>query len=239
MEAQEETKLGRFGHHPSPAVDFCVEVDALEGEVYEAKVGLVDGKPLLDRIARALEFRVGGDPDCVRAKAALRRMQTDLWIHLHPAWPAPDPTVVREMPGYRELRTLTQESGAVMLTPACKRALRILLDNLDPFLPAVNGRATGPTGLTAGQLKAKLDTLPPETLAQEVIWSGEMRGGIFHGLTVTEEDQINPSGDGCEPVSLYRSVLAEEGKSEAEIAEFLADESVVIKKGQLVLLVDR
>jgi hypothetical protein len=66
--------LGRFDHHPDPATDFCVEVEAIEGALYERKVGF-DLHPGLDeRIRQALTFRVGGDMWAVRAKTLLRAL---------------------------------------------------------------------------------------------------------------------------------------------------------------------
>lgn len=70
--------LGRFGWHPDPAIDFCVEVDAIEGLVYDAKVGLVERKLVEDRIFRAMTFGVGGDERAVAAKNALRRAEASL-----------------------------------------------------------------------------------------------------------------------------------------------------------------
>ena len=61
-----------FGHHPDPAVDFCVEVDVIEGLVYDAKHGLIEYKPIEDRVCRAMQFRVGGVSAAVEAKQRLR-----------------------------------------------------------------------------------------------------------------------------------------------------------------------
>lgn len=62
--------LGRFGHHPNPAIDFCVEVECLEGMAYDRGVG--DAVPDLEkRLSRALAFRVGGDEIAVKAKQLL------------------------------------------------------------------------------------------------------------------------------------------------------------------------
>ena len=63
-----------FGHHPDPAIDFEVEVGAIEGLVYEARVGLADSDAVTARIERAMQFRVGGDAGAVRAKARLREI---------------------------------------------------------------------------------------------------------------------------------------------------------------------
>ena len=72
-------RLGRFGHHPDPAIDFCVEVEALEGEAHNIAVGFTNGTPpravIAERIARAMEFRVGGDEGAVNAKYELRKIE--------------------------------------------------------------------------------------------------------------------------------------------------------------------
>lgn len=67
-------ELGRFGHHPDPAVDFEVEVQDLEAEVYNYRAGFqpLRREQIEHRIDRALDFRVGGVETCVTAKAALR-----------------------------------------------------------------------------------------------------------------------------------------------------------------------
>jgi hypothetical protein len=68
--------LGRFGHHPDPAIDFELEVQDLEDEVYNFAVGFqpLPRDELNSRIDRAMNFRVGGDPSCIKAKDALRRL---------------------------------------------------------------------------------------------------------------------------------------------------------------------
>lgn len=74
--------LGRFGHHPDPAIDFCVEVEELEAITESARLGLSgfgheqDRTSLNGRIERAMEFRVGGDANAVAAKGALRALAT-------------------------------------------------------------------------------------------------------------------------------------------------------------------
>lgn len=78
MTAAETTTLGRFGHHPDPADDFCVEVDAIDGLAAEVKVGLQARDTLLRRIDRAMSFRVGGDEYACRAKDRLREIAAEL-----------------------------------------------------------------------------------------------------------------------------------------------------------------
>ena len=77
-------KLGRFDHHPDPAIDFCIEVDAIEAEVFDATHGLISGSGLNRRIERALEFRVGGDIGAVNAKASLRRVAREFFERASP-----------------------------------------------------------------------------------------------------------------------------------------------------------
>lgn len=71
-------KLGRFDHHPDPAIDFEVEVEELIGMAYNRRVGF-DPEPDLDRrVERAMQFSVGGVPSCVSAKAELRKIDVEL-----------------------------------------------------------------------------------------------------------------------------------------------------------------
>lgn len=76
--------LGRFDHHPDPAIDFEIEVQSLEARLFDAKGGI--SKPgtspetinaVLRDIERALTFRVGGDVGAVSAKQVLRRLETE------------------------------------------------------------------------------------------------------------------------------------------------------------------
>lgn len=67
--------LGKFGHHPDAATDFCVEVDAIEGMVADCKAGLESRGDLNERIFRAMEFRVGGEGRAVMAKGRLREIK--------------------------------------------------------------------------------------------------------------------------------------------------------------------
>lgn len=71
------TELGRFGHHPHPAIDFCAEVDELIGMAANRRAGLPE-PTLEDRITRAMEFRVGGDRWAIAAKARLRELETEV-----------------------------------------------------------------------------------------------------------------------------------------------------------------
>lgn len=74
-------RLARFGNHPDPAIDFCIEVEKLESRLHQAELGL--SKPgeapervqlVLGDMARAMDFITGGDEGAVSAKAALREL---------------------------------------------------------------------------------------------------------------------------------------------------------------------
>lgn len=43
-------KLGKFGHHPDPVVDFEVEVDALTGMDHDVRVGVADADEFIRRM---------------------------------------------------------------------------------------------------------------------------------------------------------------------------------------------
>jgi hypothetical protein len=65
--------LGRFGHHPDPVIDFCTEVDVIEGLFCDMKAcGVPTKEELNKRVARAMLFSVGGDQHSIDAKAQLR-----------------------------------------------------------------------------------------------------------------------------------------------------------------------
>lgn len=76
--------LCRFGHHPDPAIDFCIEVEKLQSRLFDAKCCL--SKPgttpetvaaVLHDIKKAMDFRVGGDEGAVNAKHTLRALEAD------------------------------------------------------------------------------------------------------------------------------------------------------------------
>jgi len=81
--------------------------------------------------------------------------------------------------------------------------------------------------MTFRELKAALDTMTDEQLNYDAHWCGEDRGGVVGSVWIVDEDQVNPSGDGMEPVSTY-----------AESPEYVTDEPVVARKGQPLLMVD-
>ena len=75
-----DTALGRFDHHPNPAIDFCVEVEEIEGEAYNLRVGFqpMTKADLLERIDRAMHFIVGGDIGAIVAKDRLREIEREV-----------------------------------------------------------------------------------------------------------------------------------------------------------------
>lgn len=89
-QVSEAEKLGRFGHHPDPAIDFEIEVQSLEARLFDAKGGI--SKPGTEpetvetvgaAIQRAMTFTVGGDPSAVAAKAILRNLEKEAWDYVH------------------------------------------------------------------------------------------------------------------------------------------------------------
>lgn len=77
------TEVSQFGHHPNPATDFCVEVEALLGEIKNHQVGFTNGTPTREemdrRIERAMAFKVGGDTSAIAAKGTLRDAIAKHW----------------------------------------------------------------------------------------------------------------------------------------------------------------
>lgn len=64
-----------FGHHPDPAIDFCVEVEEIIAMACNRKVGFDPEPTLDDRHFRAMQFRVGGDIGAIDAKHMLRTVE--------------------------------------------------------------------------------------------------------------------------------------------------------------------
>lgn len=75
-------KLGRFGHHPDPAIDFCVEVEEIEAMHCNVKIGFApeERNERDRRILRAMGFVVGGDANAVHAKHRLREIEREAGI---------------------------------------------------------------------------------------------------------------------------------------------------------------
>lgn len=68
-----------------------------------------------------------------------------------------------------------------------------------------------------------------------VYYTGEGISGPIFGVWILDEDYINPSGEGMERVSDVRRGLIEEGLTEAEADEGIAEEVVVASKGEPLL----
>lgn len=68
----------RYDHHPEPAIAYCIEVDCIEGLIYDVRHGMASVDDVRKRVERALDFRVGGDASAIAAKDKLRTMAT--WL---------------------------------------------------------------------------------------------------------------------------------------------------------------
>lgn len=77
--------LGRFDHHPDPAVDYCVEVDALEGMAYDVGVGLASREEFEARIFRASMFRPMIDANALDARRALLALEDKMAVSYRPS----------------------------------------------------------------------------------------------------------------------------------------------------------
>lgn len=79
--------------------------------------------------------------------------------------------------------------------------------------------------MTFAELKTHLESLTPEQLALDVVWSGDERGGKIKQFWVAEEDWIGTVEGDCEPRSTLDPADAESG-------------DVIIPRGTPQLLVD-
>lgn len=74
--------LGRFGHHPDPADDFCIEVECLQGEWENHKTGFMNGTPSRDEVkARVFRAMTAGPfitERCLNAKGILRQVEQEM-----------------------------------------------------------------------------------------------------------------------------------------------------------------
>jgi uncharacterized protein with von Willebrand factor type A (vWA) domain len=66
------SETARYGHHPDPVIDFCTEVDALEGMKADINAGFDDEAEFSRRLSYALDFVPGADERAVVAKNRLR-----------------------------------------------------------------------------------------------------------------------------------------------------------------------
>lgn len=74
----DRTELARFGHHPDPATDFCIEADCIEARAYDLRADFATYDEVAPRVARALDFRVGGDQHAIAAKHLLRTIAQEI-----------------------------------------------------------------------------------------------------------------------------------------------------------------
>jgi hypothetical protein len=65
----------KFGHHYQPGWDFVIEVNTIAGLAADPAA---DRVALRERVARAMDFRVGGLPESISAKATLRLIEKRL-----------------------------------------------------------------------------------------------------------------------------------------------------------------
>ena len=84
--------------------------------------------------------------------------------------------------------------------------------------------------MTYRELRDVLNSLSESQLNMPVRWGGENNSGFFTKVWIVEEDQINPSGDGWEPVSAY--------KDDPDFPDIHVTEPVVCKKDTPILLTD-
>jgi len=73
-------------------------------------------------------------------------------------------------------------------------------------------------------LKEFVQSLSEAELQQPVITWGESYSKRVHSISIMTEDMINPSGDGCEPLSAYTD--------DSDYTD-MVDEPVIVKKGEI------
>lgn len=91
------------------------------------------------------------------------------------------------------------------------------------------------TPITYGELLVKLQGLTPAQLAMPVQVASEMGGGTATDLFIAEEDLVDPSGEGMEPVSVYLEQWKEEGETEETIKELIEEHFVCHKDTPFIL----
>jgi len=85
-------------------------------------------------------------------------------------------------------------------------------------------------------LKKFCNELSPDLLGQEVVIWGEEKAFTVKGTELLEDDFFNPSGEGLEPVFLYKNSQEQEDLDYWE--EWLKDEPILCHKGDPRLLID-
>jgi len=71
--------------------------------------------------------------------------------------------------------------------------------------------------MTFAELKAEIDKLTPEQLAQDAIWWGSRDSGKVADVILLAEDFVN-LGDGMQPISIYANVDASDSDLTDELA---------------------
>ncbi len=78
--------VGRFGHHPDRADDFCIEVEILQAEWHNLRVCFDNGTPSLaefkDRVFKAMQAGPFVTERCLNAKTLLRSIERQLQDHV-------------------------------------------------------------------------------------------------------------------------------------------------------------
>jgi hypothetical protein len=152
--------LGRFGHHPDPAIDFEVEVEELIGMAYNRRVRF-DPEPDLDaRVERAMRFVVGGDPGAVAAKHELRKIDAEL------RRPSPAPDEGGEDVSEARIRELIAEADGAI--PHADEDVRFWMDTVTALTELLARRRSG---FAAGREAAWLiERLPVGKEDQPPMW---------------------------------------------------------------------
>lgn len=66
--------LGRFGHHPNPAIDFEIESNIILDMEYNIKNNISEHPTFQERLTKALEFPIGVIEICILAKQKLKKI---------------------------------------------------------------------------------------------------------------------------------------------------------------------
>lgn len=202
MESTE--KLGRFGHHPDPATDFSVEVEVLEGEWLNTRIGFLNGTPTVDelrrRTERAMEFRVGGDPIAISAKAHLRRLVAELEKQMAANAAQADPRDA-------VIQSLQQELNAVKAR--YDAILAALADNRQSYVEQI-GRFHETTRYVVEKLQsaiAEIKPLEPGELRSKVNRTGAVAMAVLDCPHEETEDEVVLRRDPAKPGSTASSQI--------------------------------
>ena len=81
--------IGQFDHHEDLSIDFCLEVEAIEGILFDLEHRIerpgVDADYLVARVKKALEFAVPADPDGEEARRSLAEIERAIGTVLAPS----------------------------------------------------------------------------------------------------------------------------------------------------------